>query len=121
MYVYYSLRTRSSRNLPLVPPDYSVIIMYSFAFLLFLNFSRNNILRPDANTVDYVISAHSSTYTGYIWSSRTVASSVNREFRDIDKFVSVLGSTAVVVTDSWILQCSVHSVDLIHQGDAVLK
>ena len=50
-----------------------------------------------------------------------MVSSVNLEFRDIDKFVSSLGGSTVVVTDSWILQCNVHSVDLLHQRDAVLK
>ena len=46
---------------------------------------------------------------------------MNAEFRDIDKFVSTLGGSVVVVTDSWLVQTNVHSVDVIHQRDAVLK
>ncbi len=70
-------------------------------------------------SVDILLLHTSRTLHAYF--SRVVCSSVNLEFRDIDKFTSVLGSTTVVVTDSWILQCNVHSVDLIHQRDAVLK
>ena len=39
----------------------------------------------------------------------------------MDKFVSELGGSVVVVTDSWIFQCNLHTVDVIHQRDAVLK
>ena len=52
---------------------------------------------------------------------RVAASSVNLEFRDIDKFVASLGGSVVIVTDSWILQTNVHSVDIVHQRDAVLQ
>lgn len=52
---------------------------------------------------------------------RTVSSGINLEFRDVDKFVSELGGSVVVVTDSWIFQCNIHSVDVIHQRDAVIK
>ena len=47
--------------------------------------------------------------------------SINMEFRGVDKFVSELGSTVLVVTDSWIIQSNVHTVNIIHQRDAVLK
>ena len=57
----------------------------------------------------------------YISLFRTVASSINMEFRDINKFVAPLGGSVVIVTDSWILQTNVHSVDIIHQRDAVLQ
>ncbi len=50
-----------------------------------------------------------------------MAGSINAEFLHIDKFVSQLGGSTVIVTDSWIIQCNVHSVNLIHQRDAVLK
>ena len=43
------------------------------------------------------------------------------EFRGVDKFVSELGSTVLVVTDSWIIKSNVHTVNIIHQRDAVLK
>ena len=39
----------------------------------------------------------------------------------MNKFVASLGGTVVIVTDSWIIQSNVHSVDIIHQRDAVLK
>ncbi|XP_064383296.1 transmembrane protein 129-like [Halichondria panicea] len=52
---------------------------------------------------------------------RRVAGSINAEFLHIDKFVSQLGGSTVIVTDSWIIQCNVHSVNLIHQRDAVLN
>ena len=57
----------------------------------------------------------------WVWSFRIAASSVNLEFRDIDKFVASLGGSVVIVTDSWILQTNVHGVDIIHQRDAVLQ
>ena len=53
--------------------------------------------------------------------SRSVASSINLEFRDVNKFISELGGSIVIVTDSWIIQCNLRSVDIIHQRDAVLK
>ena len=52
---------------------------------------------------------------------RVVVSSVNMEFRDMDKFIAPLGGSVVIVTDSWIIQTNVHSVNVIHQRDAVLK
>ena len=47
--------------------------------------------------------------------------SINLEFRGLDKFMSELGGTLLVVTDSWIIKCNVHTVNIIHQRDAVLK
>lgn len=47
--------------------------------------------------------------------------SINIEFRGLDKFVSELGGTLLVVTDSWIIKCNVHTINIIHQRDAVLK
>ena len=57
----------------------------------------------------------------FIYIRRRVAGSINMEFRGIDKFVSELGSTVLVVTDSWIIKSNVHTVNIIHQRDAVLK
>ena len=34
---------------------------------------------------------------------------------------AALGTTMVLVTDSWIIRCSQHFVSLIHKRDAVLK
>lgn len=53
--------------------------------------------------------------------SRSVAASINLEFRDLQKFISELGGSTVVITDSWVLQCNMHSVDVISQRDAVFK
>lgn len=50
-----------------------------------------------------------------------VAASVNSEFRSMDKFVSTMGTTIVLVTDSWIIRCSQHFVNLVHKRDAVLN
>ncbi|KAL5457057.1 hypothetical protein EMCRGX_G034293 [Ephydatia muelleri] len=50
-----------------------------------------------------------------------VAASLNSEFRSVDKFVSTLGTTMVLVTDSWIVRCSQHFINLIHKRDAVLN
>jgi len=52
---------------------------------------------------------------------RMVVQSVNMEFRDINKFVSELGGNILVVTNSWIVYCSPHTVYLLHQREAVLK
>ena len=48
-------------------------------------------------------------------------SSINLEFRDFNKFLSELGGSTVVVTDSWIIQCNLHSIHILHQRDATLK
>ena len=48
---------------------------------------------------------------------RTVASSVNIEFRRITKFSSIIGGTSVYITDSWIIKCSAYRVDIAHQPD----
>ena len=47
--------------------------------------------------------------------------SINFEFRDVDKFISELGGMLLVVSDSWIIKCNVHTVNIIHQRDAVFK
>lgn len=46
---------------------------------------------------------------------------MNNEFRDIQKFLYKLGGCVVVVTDSWLIQCNVHYVNIIQQRCAVLK
>ncbi|BFZ01867.1 hypothetical protein BsWGS_04906 [Bradybaena similaris] len=48
---------------------------------------------------------------------RTVASSINVEFRRIDKFVSGTQSRLVAVTDSWIIKTSTYYVYIAHQND----
>ena len=47
--------------------------------------------------------------------------SINLEFCDVHKFISELGGSTLVVTDSWVFQCNMHSVDVISQRDAVFK
>jgi len=49
-----------------------------------------------------------------------VASSVNIEFRRIDKFTTGLHSRRLIVTDSWIIQTSTYSIDIAHQADVHL-
>lgn len=48
---------------------------------------------------------------------RAVASSINVEFRRIDKFVSGTPSRLVAVTDSWIIKTSTYYVYIAHQND----
>ena len=57
----------------------------------------------------------------YDLTHRTIASSINMEFRDVNKFISELGGSTVVVTDSWIIQCNLRTIDVLQQRDAVLK
>ncbi|RUS79554.1 hypothetical protein EGW08_012684 [Elysia chlorotica] len=52
---------------------------------------------------------------------RSVASSINVEFRRIDKFTSGTPSRLVVVTDSWIIKTSTYSVFVGHQNDIHLS
>ena len=47
--------------------------------------------------------------------------SINIEFMGVDKFMTELGGTLLVVTESWIIKCNMHTVNIIHQRDAVLK
>ncbi|CAL1539664.1 unnamed protein product [Lymnaea stagnalis] len=48
---------------------------------------------------------------------RSVASSINVEFRRIDKFTSGIHSRLVAVTDSWIIKTSTYYVYVAHQND----
>lgn len=48
---------------------------------------------------------------------RSVASSINVEFRRIDKFTSGIHSRLVAVTDSWIIKTSTYYVYIAHQND----
>ncbi|XP_059165695.1 E3 ubiquitin-protein ligase TM129-like [Physella acuta] len=48
---------------------------------------------------------------------RSVASSINIEFRRIDKFTSGIHSRLVAVTDSWIIKTSTYYVYIAHQND----
>ncbi|XP_070540927.1 E3 ubiquitin-protein ligase TM129-like [Ptychodera flava] len=57
-------------------------------------------------------------YLGDAW--RAVASSVNIEFRRIDKFASGPIGRRVIVTDSWVIKTTTYSIDIAHQGDVHL-
>ncbi|KAH9492947.1 hypothetical protein Btru_023901 [Bulinus truncatus] len=48
---------------------------------------------------------------------RSVASSINTEFRRVDKFTSGIHSQRVIVTDSWIIKTSTYYVYIAHQRD----
>ncbi|KAI8777681.1 E3 ubiquitin-protein ligase TM129-like [Biomphalaria glabrata] len=48
---------------------------------------------------------------------RSVASSINVEFRRVDKFTSGIPSRLVAVTDSWIIKTSTYYVYIAHQND----
>jgi hypothetical protein len=52
---------------------------------------------------------------------RNVASSVNAEYRRIDKFVSETGPNKVIVTHGWIIKCGIHHVQLIKQDESIIK
>ena len=52
---------------------------------------------------------------------RSVASSINIEFRRVDKFTSGTPSRLVAVTDSWIIKTSTYSVFVAHQNDIHLS
>jgi len=48
---------------------------------------------------------------------RAVASSINIEFRRIDKFTSGTPSRLIAVTDSWIIRTSTYQIYVAHQSD----
>ena len=52
---------------------------------------------------------------------RSVASSINVEFRRVDKFTSGTPSRLVAVTDSWIIKTSTYNVYVAHQNDIHLS
>lgn len=56
-------------------------------------------------------------YLGNGDSWRSVASSINIEFRRIDKFMSGVIGRQVVVTDSWVMKSSTYFVYVAHQND----
>lgn len=51
---------------------------------------------------------------------REVAASVDTEIRRIDKFRSVVGNSTLYVTETWLLQVNMYSVDLMQQNDIKL-
>lgn len=52
---------------------------------------------------------------------RSVASSINLEYRRLEKFSSVNGGTSIYVTDSWIIKCSTYKVYVAQQTEAHLS
>ena len=49
---------------------------------------------------------------------RAVASTINLEYRRIEKFSSITGGTSIYVTDSWIIKCSTYKVHIAQQTDS---
>ena len=52
---------------------------------------------------------------------RSVASSINLEYRRLEKFSSIIGGTSIYVTDSWIIKCSTYKVYVAQQTEAHLS
>ena len=52
---------------------------------------------------------------------RSVASSINLEYRRLEKFSSINGGTSIYVTDSWIIKCSTYKVYIAQQTEAHLS
>lgn len=51
---------------------------------------------------------------------RSVASSIDTEFRRVDKFMTGHPGRRMYVTDSWVLKTTAYFVHVAHQGDVVL-
>lgn len=52
---------------------------------------------------------------------RAVASSINIEFRRVNKFCSIIGGTSLYITDSWIVKCTTYKVHVAHKPDVHLS
>lgn len=98
------------------PPTIKRLLVLSLVIMLLgvtvgVVFSRNDWKRhPLAKIL---------TKYGHDW--RAMASLINAEFRDIDKFISVTGTKKVVITDTWIIYCGVHTIKIARQSDASLN
>lgn len=68
---------------------------------------RNYVNHPLVKT----LTAH-----GTPW--KDVASQINSEFRSVEKFSHIMGSTRFYVTASWILKCSAYCVNVAQQTDS---
>ncbi|XP_019849029.1 PREDICTED: transmembrane protein 129-like [Amphimedon queenslandica] len=99
-----------------VPPTVQRLLMLSFVSILVgvsvgVAHSRK---QWSAHPLAKVLSKYSNNW-------RLVASSINAEYRRIDKFVADVGRYKIVITDSWILKCGVHTIQAIRQSEAELK
>ena len=52
---------------------------------------------------------------------RGVASQINLEFRQLEKFSSIMGGTSVYVTNSWIMKCTTYKIYIAQQTDSHLS
>jgi len=52
---------------------------------------------------------------------RAVASTINLEYRRMEKFSSITGGTSIYVTDSWIIKCSTYKIYIAQQTDSHLS
>ena len=89
-------------------------LIFSFcACLLVLYWYQNNW---ENHPVIKLLKSH--TRQGQGW--KTVASSINIEFRRIDKFTTGQLGRRVIVTDSWIILTATYYVHIAHQSDVHL-
>ena len=86
------------------------VIIHLAAVILALYWHRNKWSNhPIAQTLKYHAPAGSS------WMA--MASSVNVEFRRIDKFTTGILGRRIIVTDSWIMKTAAYNVHIAHQQD----
>lgn len=89
------------------------IVLMSTCIVLYWSFSDWNN-HPLARQLGYLADENSS------W--RAVASSINIEFRRIDKFTSGMPTgRRIIVTDSWVIKTSTYFVHVAHQNDIHLS
>jgi len=94
-----------------------LFITLSLGLLVYVFTSRLVSVMNDWNLDDLAITLAAHSTRG---SWREVAVSIDTEIRRIDKFRSVIGSTTLYVTDTWLIQVSTYGVDVMQQSDVML-
>ncbi|XP_043112493.1 E3 ubiquitin-protein ligase TM129 [Puntigrus tetrazona] len=70
----------------------------------------------DLHPISRALAAHAQPRSGW----RAVASSINTEFRRVDKFCSGCASARVIVTDTWVMKVSTYSLHVALHRDCHL-
>jgi len=94
-----------------------VFVTLSLALLVYVVTSHVVSIVNDWSLDEFAVrlAAHSTRGS---W--REVAASVDTEIRRIDKFKSVVGNSTLYVTETWLIQVNLYSVDLMQQNDIKL-
>jgi len=90
----------------------------SLGLVVYVFTSRVVSIMNDWNLDDLAINLAAHSTRG---SWREVAVSIDTEIRRVDKFRCVVGNTTLYVTETWLIQVGMYSVDVMQQSDINLE